>query len=235
MAASSSRCPYCYKLTNSVSRHIQQVAACKERWLAEVNNPIASDPSAMQDIAVGRIDNDEGWPLGGLGDDDDLGLGYDDAGRHRVISKTAPGSMVQTHLMTAILDDDMETDSDRNHILEYPGPAGLPVPTANPAFAWTHQANDRNDQAPWAPFADKDEWEFGQWMLKTLGHHEMDELLALNFVSSYPRFSAAYRLGHATIDKTTYQRILSQQLYLPKEGRQPPNWTGVDLRDGRAP
>jgi hypothetical protein len=32
-----------------------------------------------------RIDNDEGWPLGGLDNDDHLG--YDDAGHHRVISK----------------------------------------------------------------------------------------------------------------------------------------------------
>ncbi|KAI0280562.1 hypothetical protein BC826DRAFT_924321 [Russula brevipes] len=36
-------------------------------------------------------------------------------------------------------------------------------------------------QEPWAPFADKDEWEFGKWMLQTLGHQEIDTLLSLNF------------------------------------------------------
>jgi hypothetical protein len=140
--------------------------------------------------------------------------------------------------MTAILDHDMETELDRNYVLEYPGLVGQPVCAAKTPFVCTHQANNQADQAPWAPFADKDEWEFGQWMLQTLGHREMDELLALNFVSSYPKFSVAYHMNtlvHVRIDKTTYQRILSQQLYLPKEGRQPPNWTGVDLRDGRAP
>jgi hypothetical protein len=40
---------------------------------------------------------------------------------------------------------------------------------------------------------------------------------------------------HATIDKKTYQNVLSQHLYLPKESGQPPKWTWVDLRDGQAP
>jgi hypothetical protein len=96
MAASSSRCKYCYKPTNSVSRHIQHVAACRDQWLADVNN--LGGPSAMQDRGVGRIDNDEGWPMGGLGDDDNPG--YDDAGRHRSIS------MDQTNIHGTYAPDD---------------------------------------------------------------------------------------------------------------------------------
>ena len=80
MAASSSRCQYCLKPTNSVSRHIQQVASCREGWLADVNN--LDNPLAMQDRGVGHINNlhDEGWPMEGLGDDDNIR--YDDAGHH---------------------------------------------------------------------------------------------------------------------------------------------------------
>ncbi|KAI0276821.1 hypothetical protein BC826DRAFT_876795, partial [Russula brevipes] len=52
---------------------------------------------------------------------------------------------------------------------------------------------------PWAPFADKDEWEFGQWMLKTLGHHEMDELLALNFIKQ--RTSVSFHNSYTFLKK----------------------------------
>ena len=102
--------------------------------------------------------------------------------------RTRPITMVHTHLMTANLDHDMETDLDTNFILKYPGPAGQPVCAARTVFVCTHQANNQANQIPWAPFADKDEWEFRQWMLQTLGHHEMDKLLTMNFVHSYPKF-----------------------------------------------
>ncbi|KAI0290011.1 hypothetical protein BC826DRAFT_970620 [Russula brevipes] len=155
-----------------------------------------NDPSATRDRGVGRMDNDEGWPMEGLGDDDNIG--YDDAARHRRISTD------QTNI------HDHDTTTDRVYVDEYPGPAGRPIRTANTAFARTWQTNAETGQEPWAPFADKDEWEFGKWMLQTLGHQEIDTF-SMN--------------THATIDKKTYQNILSQCLYLPKEGGRPPKWT----------
>lgn len=94
-------------------------------------------------------------------------------------------SMVHTHLMTT--NPGPDTQSDGLYFLDYPGPAGQPVHNARTAFARTRQDNDRAGQPPWAPFADKDEWELGRWMVETLGHQEMDELLNLSFVST-PRF-----------------------------------------------
>jgi hypothetical protein len=93
--------------------------------------------------------------------------------------------VVTTHLMIAIPDHD--TRSEGFYILDYPGPAGQPIRDAKTTFARTRQANDQAGQAPWAPFADKDEWEFGLWMLRTLGRQQMDDLLQLNFVRTPPR------------------------------------------------
>lgn len=87
--------------------------------------------------------------------------------------------------MIAIPDHD--TRSEGFYILDYPGPAGQPIRDAKTTFARTRQANDQAGQAPWAPFADKDEWEFGLWMLRTLGRQQMDDLLQLNFVRTPPR------------------------------------------------
>jgi hypothetical protein len=39
-----SRCPYCYKLTTVVSRHIRRVQACRLQWEADA---IAVDPGPL--------------------------------------------------------------------------------------------------------------------------------------------------------------------------------------------
>ncbi|KAI0290755.1 hypothetical protein BC826DRAFT_1106244 [Russula brevipes] len=130
-----------------------------------MNNP-GIDPSATQDIEMGHIDLDDegGWPMGGIGANDDLT--GDNAGHRQ--------------------GPDHDTRAEGFYTLDYPGPAGQPIREAKTTFAHAHQANDQAGQAPWAPFADKDEWEFGLWMLRTLGHQQMDDLLKLNFVRTLP-------------------------------------------------
>ncbi|KAI0282932.1 hypothetical protein BC826DRAFT_1093882 [Russula brevipes] len=125
-------------------------------------NNLGIDPSATQDIEMGHIDLDDegGWPMGGIGANDDLT--GDNAGHRQ--------------------SPDRDTGSKEYYILDYPGQAGQPIREAKTIFERTRQANDQAGQAPWAPFADKDEWEFGLWMLRTLGRQQMDDLLKLNFI-----------------------------------------------------
>ncbi|KAI0292756.1 hypothetical protein BC826DRAFT_954755 [Russula brevipes] len=68
------------------------------------------------------------------------------------------------------------------YVLEYPGPAGRPIRNAEPAFARSRQANLQAGEAPWSPFVSKDEWEFASWILQNLGHHQIDDLLKLDFI-----------------------------------------------------
>lgn len=65
---------------------------------------------------------------------------------------------------------------------DFPRPAGTPQSRSQGYFAKIRDSQKREGLAPWAPYADMDEWELAHWLMKNVGQNETDKFLRLKIV-----------------------------------------------------
>ena len=54
-----------------------------------------------------------------------------------------------------------------------------------PFFEKLWQEQDESGSSRWGPFEDQDEWELGMWLVRNVGHKQIDAFSGLNIVGSH--------------------------------------------------
>lgn len=78
--------------------------------------------------------------------------------------------------------EDEESGVQNRWIKDYPGEAGKPGERANSYFEDYRSQQVANDEDPWAPFKDEEEWELAQWLILNVGQNATDKFLKLPIV-----------------------------------------------------
>ena len=65
---------------------------------------------------------------------------------------------------------------------DFPTPAEE-LGDAKTIFEEIFEEQKENNKLPWAPFADKDEWELARWLAKNVNQNAMEEFLKMSGVS----------------------------------------------------
>lgn len=81
--------------------------------------------------------------------------------------------------------DDEEAPRNARYPVPYPGRAGEPLDKQETMFhqMQEEQKLDGDEDNPWAPFDNQDEWELGRWLMKNVGQKKTNEFLQLPIVS----------------------------------------------------
>ena len=81
--------------------------------------------------------------------------------------------------------EDEESGTQSWWIKDFPLPAGTQLQPAQSCFETVREEQKKTGDNPWAPFADKEEWELAQWLITNVGQNATDKYLKLPIVSVF--------------------------------------------------
>jgi hypothetical protein len=92
-----------------------------------------------------------------------------------------PGRQAK-HARTTIRDWEGEETGDQRFPVSYPGDAARILGRGETAFGRRRNELEASGKSKWEPFADQDEWELAEWLMKRVNQTGTEEFLKLSVV-----------------------------------------------------
>ncbi|KAG6835260.1 hypothetical protein H0H93_003352, partial [Arthromyces matolae] len=182
------RCLYCHKSypdQAAISRHVSHTPTCFAAWQHHLQNPTTTAQSQQRHIPPFQV----GLPsIIEDNSDSDADIDYHP---HR-----EPSPSPEVHLdipdhsdWTSPVDDVHDPRKSARFIEEYPGLVAEVLEAGSTKFEQWHERQRIAGQSEWAPFADLEEWELAQWLIKNVGQKSINEYLKLPIIQRRAKLS----------------------------------------------
>lgn len=230
LSAATFTCRYCSRaFTSEPGRrsHVQQNAACRQTMLEAETSSSSKNPkhhhgeesiSETEDAEMSDLQDDRSpsphhnahevpiFPPENLNSPIPSNASVSEVTIEEVEDIDAPGQSSGEGEMS-------EEGVGFEFIEDYPAEAGTPGPgrRKKTPFEKLKRAQREENQEPWSPFANEEEWELARWLMTAgVSQARVDEFLKLSIVSAIVQTQPSLLMQFSK-DTKVYQAIVSQQ------------------------
>jgi hypothetical protein len=158
-------------------------AGCQEAMEREINRSLSPADEAVHIPQRRHTKDDDGVPaeLGDVSYYNDTPPPFVPSPRHNVSPE--PETTENKHQSQRARVEEVEDEETyQRYARDFPTPADE-LGDAKTVFEEIFDNQKEKNESPWAPFADKDEWELARWLAKNVNQRATEEFLKMSGVS----------------------------------------------------
>jgi hypothetical protein len=160
-------CKRSFKSARSVKLHTSKSKDCRKLWTQELLSELPRNLPEDLDFILDPFPNYDQPPL----EQPPLEVQSPD-----------PQPEPPAKRLRVSIEEVEDEDSPGRYIEPYPEPVGGSVGRGEVPFETHRREQAEKGQSPCFPFKDEDEFQLAEWMMKSIGHNSIEELLKLNAV-----------------------------------------------------